>query len=133
MHRCNVCQSTDVDLSDNFCHECEECVTITKDMMKAEEIVKEIINGQFTKDEIDSFYIAYKTAEQMRREKDSALVIASVKVGDVGKIQGIRPVKWNGVEVEVLKIDKKRIQVRETGNEFAYPFRIPASCFVPNV
>lgn len=133
MHRCNVCESTDVDLSDNFCHECEEHITITKENMKAEEIVKEIISGQFSKDEINSFYNAYKTASNLQRERDNALALSKITIGTIGKITGIKPAKWNGVEVEVTKINKKRIEVKETGKEFSWPFTIPANCLIPNV
>lgn len=101
--------------------------------MKAEEIVKAIIEGSFTKDEIDSFYRAYKTAETMRRERDSAIALSKIRVGAVGKIANIRPAKWVGVEVEVTKINKKRIEVKETNKEHAWPFTIPAICFIPNV
>lgn len=101
--------------------------------MKAEEIVKAIIEGNFSKDEINSFYNAYKTAERMRRDRDSAIALSTIKIGTKGKITNIRPVKWNGVEVEVTKINKKRIEVKELNKEHAWPFTIPATCFVPGI
>lgn len=101
--------------------------------MKAEEIVKAIIEGSFTRDEIDSFYAAYKTASGLQRERANAIAMSSVRIGAIGKITNIKPAKWNGVEVEVIKINKKRIEVKETGKEHAWPFTIPATCFIPNV
>lgn len=99
--------------------------------MKAEEIVKTIIEGSYTKEEIDSFYNAYKTASTLQRERANAIAMSSVRVGTIGKMTNIKPAKWIGVEVIVTKINKKRIEVKETNKDFPYPFTIPATCFIP--
>lgn len=101
--------------------------------MKAEEIVKEIIEGNFSREEIDSFYQAYKTASSLQRAKAGAIALSSLKVGAVGKITNVRPAKWNGVEVVITKINKKRIEVKEIGKEFLPSFTIPATCFIPSI
>jgi hypothetical protein len=100
--------------------------------MKATEIVQEIINGTFTQDEIASFYTAYKTKYDLHKQQANAIALSTIKVGAVGKITNIRPIKWNGVEVQVIKINKKKIEVKETNKEHAWPFSIPATCFIPN-
>jgi hypothetical protein len=96
--------------------------------MTVNEIIKEIIDGNFTKEELSSIYSAYSDAEKMRRAKDNAMAKSALRVGMVGTLQGLKPAKYNGMKVVVTKINKSRVEVKEEGKEFSWGFTVPATC-----
>ena len=102
-------------------------------------LLEDIINGKHD-GEIDALYGALNQRQSLINGKKKALVMATVRVGDIGVLQNLR--KHRGVEIngrQVKVVEKKRsrssVQYTDPGAVFTdkLPFTIPASCFKAKV
>lgn len=97
--------------------------------MKAQDIATEIINGNFSQDEINTIWSALQEAQRIGRAKQTAVAIATIRVGATGVLQNLRPARINGTRVEVKEIKRTKVTVQEIGKTgFESRYRVPASC-----
>lgn len=97
--------------------------------MKANEIAKAIIEGNFTQAEISGIWTALQEAQRLGRAKQTAVALSQMRIGATGTLQNLRPARINGTRVEVKEIKRTKVTVQEIGKTgFDSRYRVPASC-----
>ena len=106
---------------------------------KSREFVDDILNGDYD-DSLDVISATLRERRKVIRKGRDLTVLASVKAGDKGRLDGLSPKYLNGEEVEVVAKKESRISVklietnprmsRAAGRFGALPFTIPAGCFI---
>jgi hypothetical protein len=96
--------------------------------MKIEELTKQIIEGDYTSQELESVYNAYSSAIKLLRSKEKAVALATVKSGMIGFLKNLKPLKYVGMKVVVTKVNKSRVMVKEADKDYAFEFTVPANC-----
>ena len=94
-------------------------------------IIEQIINGNFTSEELRRISKAVHEKFLLVRKQESALKVFTLSVGQRVKISGIRPKKYNGTTGELVEIKGKRVTV-QLDEQFSYVggkvSGIPISC-----
>lgn len=96
--------------------------------MNTNEICNAVINGNFSNDEINQIINAVKAAQKFTRARRSASAILTLKVGQRGRLSGLRPNKLNGTEVTIVSVNRSRVLVREDGKPAWSSYTVPAQC-----
>jgi len=97
------------------------------------EISKAILDGNFTRDELQLIFDAARQADKLRSQKESTLNLTKLKVGGFGTLTGLTPKKLNGKRVEIKEITRGKVRVQEVGNDgWDGGYRVPASCITPD-
>lgn len=96
--------------------------------MTGKEIANEILTSNLSQEDLKSIFNAYSSAHKLNREREKAVALASVRVGMEGKLKNIRPKSYIGRKVVVTKVNRSRIEVKETGDGYRPVFTVPANC-----
>lgn len=80
--------------------------------MNAKEIAKEIINGNFDRNDISTIIDAIKTKQSLARSQRKATVMASLEIGSTVKTGKMTPRKYSGMKAEVTDINKQRVTLK---------------------
>jgi hypothetical protein len=99
--------------------------------MTATDICDSLINGSFTTTEINQIIGAIKTAQRFARQRSSAKAILTLKVGQRGRLQNLRPRNLVGREVTIVSVNRSRVEVREDGKQAWENYTVPAQCIDP--
>lgn len=105
-------------------------------MYNLKQLVKEIVNGEFSMEEMKVIAIALRE----RRRVQIAQTIASLRIGSKVEIFDITPKHWNGMEAEIVGFATRgtRVDLRITDNKRRYQADIgsvqkgfPMKCLKP--
>jgi 23S rRNA A2030 N6-methylase RlmJ len=79
--------------------------------MKANEIIKEIVEGNHSKEELSSILNAVHSAQDINRQRQTAIMKSTLRPGDKVTLSGLSPKAINGLIATVVEIKKTRVKV----------------------
>lgn len=104
--------------------------------MKAETIIENIIDGNYSVDSLASIADAVRTAQDLIKQQTAAKMKATLKIGDKVKLTGLRPKTINGLVATVVGMRQTRVNVDMPDDYNAGRWsgvkgvRVPLSCVV---
>lgn len=105
--------------------------------MTKTEIVKAILDGQFSAQDLLDIGNATRDARKFASEKEARVLKHTLKAGDKVRLSNLRPKYINGAVVEVEKVNQTRVEVK-FGDSYAYgKYRnstgvtVPLTCITP--
>lgn len=98
-------------------------------MKTANEIATDILTSNLSTEDMNVIISAINNARRLNRQKNSAVAMASMRVGAIGKLQNLSPKSLNGTKVEIKEIKRTRVTVQEVDNPtWGGRYTVPASC-----
>lgn len=94
---------------------------------KLEELIKEL--QYLTKEELLTLNSTVVDQIKHLRSIDSTILKTKLKIGMVGVLQNIRPNKYNGLKVEILRIKKTTASIKIVDEDYPSEFfNVPIGC-----
>jgi hypothetical protein len=79
--------------------------------MKAETIIENIIDGNFSVSDLANISDAVRSAQDLAKQQTAAKMKATLKIGDKVKLTGLRPKSINGLIATVAGMRRTRVNV----------------------
>ena len=79
--------------------------------MKAETLIKTIVEGNYSTADLASIYDAVRGAQDIVKQRSAAIMKATLKKGDKVVLSGLRPKAINGMTAVVVEVRNTRVSV----------------------
>lgn len=79
--------------------------------MKNKEIIENIINGNYSSEELTDIAQAVRSAQELVKQQKAAIMKATLKPGDNVELFGLSPKSINGLIATVVAVKKARVSV----------------------
>ncbi len=79
--------------------------------MKAEDLIRQVVTGNYTDAELADINSAVRSALDISRQRNAAVMKATLKAGDSVVLSGLSPKSLNGLVATVVEVKKSRVRV----------------------
>lgn len=106
--------------------------------MKVDTLIETIVKGTYSDEELASISNAVRTAQDLVKQRRSAILKATLKVGDKVTLSGLSPKGLNGLTATVIGIAKSKVKVEMPTDYRAGRFSgakgvgVPLTCVIKN-